>query len=341
MGIATAMNFQDIAESFWRVMRAILWRFFPQTSLRWRNGRLSQVAGFNWLVGLACMLLSAALLGVLLSVLQLLLHQTGVWTSQVAVRQNLLSEIDSLRPQALQVQSELATRLHSISQKKWMLNDLNEQVDALVSQWPNSNLRMPLLSQLQTLALQRGLQVIELKVAPSPNSHGFESSRLLLQMKGSERATYEYWQTLNRVFNNGVWLNVSWLLQADGQYLMAAHLHLWWDVEDASTDTGVEVRWADALMSKSNLDAAAIHSQDFSVHVFPDQSHSQMRLVGSGLSDATWALVKSGQQVLPVQTGQYLGSERVKVQFANDQGLWGDVDGGPLQKLLVWEVTKP
>ena len=86
MGVATAMNFQDVAESFWRVMRAILWRFFPQTSLRWRNGALSQVAGFNWLMGLACMFLSAALLGVL----QLLLHQTGLWPSQVALRQNLL-----------------------------------------------------------------------------------------------------------------------------------------------------------------------------------------------------------------------------------------------------------
>ena len=66
-----------------------------------------------------------------------------------------------------------------------------------------------------------------------------------------------------------------------------------------------------------------------------------MRLVGSGLSSSTWALVKSGQQVLPVQSGQYLGSERVKVQFANEHGLWGDVDDGPLQKLFVWEVAKP
>ena len=331
------MNFQDVAESFWRVMRAILWRFFPQTSLRWRNGALSQVAGFNWLMGLACMFLSAAFL----CVLQLVLHQTGLWRSQVAIRQNLLSEIDSLQPQAMKVQTELAIRSLWLSQKKLMLNDLIEQSDALVSQWPNSALRMPLLSQLQTLALQRGLQVIELKVAPSPNSHGFESSRLLFQMKGSERATYEYWHTLNRVFSNGVWLNASWLLQADGQYLMAAQMHLWWDVEDASTDTGVELRWADALMSKSTLDMAAIHSHDLSAHVFPDQSHAHMRLVGSGLSDVTWALVKSGQQVLPVQTGQYLGSERAKVQFANDQGLWGDVDGGPPQKLLGWEVAKP
>jgi hypothetical protein len=36
-----------------------------------------------------------------------------------------------------------------------------------------------------------------------------------------------------------------------------------------------------------------------------------------------------------------LGSERAKVQFANAQGLWGAVDDGPLQKLLVWEAVTP
>jgi hypothetical protein len=337
MGVSTAMNFQDITESFWRVMRAILWQCFPQTSLRWRNRALWQVAHFRWGAGLCWMFLSAALL----LLFQLLFHETGLWNSQTELRQNLVHELGRLRPQALKVQSEGEARANLISQKKSILNDLNAQSDALAAQWPNSAIRMPLLSQLQTLAIQRGLQVIELKVAPSPDSHGFESSRLFFQMKGSERATYAYWQTLNQVFTNGIWLNVSWRLQADGQYLMAAQLHLWWDAEDAYTDTGVELRWQDPLVPKSMLNAAAIHAHDLHVHVFPDQSHTQMRLVGSGLSSSTWALVKSGQQVLPVQSGQYLGSERVKVQFANEHGLWGDVDDGPLQKLFVWEVAKP
>jgi hypothetical protein len=74
-------------------------------------------------------------------------------------------ELGRLRPQALKVQSEGAARANLISQKKSILNDLNAQSDALAAQWPNSAIRMPLLSQLQTLAIQRGLQVIELKVA--------------------------------------------------------------------------------------------------------------------------------------------------------------------------------
>jgi hypothetical protein len=36
-----------------------------------------------------------------------------------------------------------------------------------------------------------------------------------------------------------------------------------------------------------------------------------------------------------------LGRERGKVQYANEQGLWGEVDDGPLQKLLAWEQAKP
>jgi hypothetical protein len=311
-----------------RGLRVIVWRCLPQISLKWRNGLLWKQAIVRWGVALSCVFLSAAFL----NLIQLLLHQTGWWTNPTVLNQTLMHELETLRPQALKVQAEGALRAQLMLQKKSALQDLNAQSDAVVAHWPNSALRMPLLSQLQTLAMQRGLQVIELKEAPAPDSHGFESSRVLFQMKGTERSTYAYWLSLNQVFSNGICLNSSWLRQADGQYLMAAQLHLWWDAEDASTDTGVEVRWQDPLVPKSKEQAP---------HVFPEQSHTQMRLVGTGLSGATWALVKSGQQVLPIYTGQYLGSERAKIQFANAQGLWGVVDDGPLQKLLVWEVAAP
>jgi hypothetical protein len=322
------MSLQQLAEEFWRWTRIVLWHLFPQTAVRWRNGVLWQSAGFRWGVLLGCVFLSAAFW----SLLQLTLHQTGLWVGQVGLRQNLTHEIESIKSQALQLQAEGATETLWLAQKQAALNDRLAESDAQVAEWLNSALRMPLLSQLQTRATQSGLQVIELKVAPAPDAHGFESSRLSFQMKGSERATYAYWQTLNQLLRNGVWLNLSWLLQADGQYLMTAQLNLWWDAQDAMTDTGVEVRWQDALVPKSHEPRP---------HVFPEQSHTHMRLVGTGLSGATWALVKSGQQVLPIYTGQYLGSERAKVQFANAQGLWGAVDDGPLQKLLVWEAVTP
>lgn len=331
------MNFQDVYERMACGLRVILWRCLPQISLKWRNGLLWNQAIVRWGVALSCVFLSAAFL----NLIQLLLHQTGWWTNPTVLNQTLMHELETLRPQALKVQAEGAVRAQLMLQKKSALQDLNAQSDAVVAHWPNSALRMPLLSQLQTLAMQRGLQVIELKVAPAPNSHGFESSRLLFQMKGSERSTYAYWLSLNQVLSNGIWLNASWLRQADGQYLMGAQLHLWWDADDASTDTGVEVRWQDPLLHKSILSDSFLKPNDLAVHVFPDHSHVQMHLVGSGFSDSTWALVKSGQQVLPVQTGQYLGRERGKVQFANEQGLWGEVDDGPLQKLLSWEQAKP
>ena len=322
------MSLQQLTEEFWRWTRTVLWQLFPQTAVRWRNGVLWQSAGFRWGVFLGCVFVSAALWGLL----QLTLHHTGLWVSQVALRQNLTHDIESIRAQALQLQAEGAAGTLWLAQKQAALNDRHAESDAQIFQWPNSALRMPLLSQLQTRATQSGLQVIELRVAPAPDAHGFESSRLFFQMKGSERATYAYWQTLNRLLSNGVWLNLSWLLQADGQYLMTAQMNLWWDAQDADTDTGVEVRWQDPLVPKSKEQAP---------HVFPEQSHTQMRLVGTGLSGATWALVKSGHQVLPIYTGQYLGSERAKIQFANAQGLWGVVGDGPLQKLLVWEVAAP
>ena len=77
-------------------------------------------------------------------------------------------------------------------------------------------------------------------------------------------------------------------------------------------------------------------------HVFPDQSRMHMQLVGVGNGEqTTWALVKSGYQVLPVQMDQYLGSEKVKIKYANAQGLWGEVAEGVVQKLLTWEAGKP
>ena len=334
------MTWIDLVDGFWGGLRYLLWKFFPKPSLLWRNGSLWHVAAFRWSVCLLVCGVSA----LFIFLLQHLLHQSGLWVSPVVRYTETMDAVQELKSQAQTVQIEGAARALLVSQKKVALDKLNAQHDNLLAQWPNSALRMPLLSQLQVLALKLGLKVIELKTQPSPNVLGFESSRIHFQMKGSKQATYVYWQNIDRVFVNGIWPSLSWVLQADGQYVLSAQLHLLWDMDDAFTDTGVEVRWHDALVPKLDLGAA---------HVFPEQSQAEMRLVGWGFSDAsvsqalpkmkqtTWALVKAGPQVLPVQSGQYLGQERAQILFANEQGLWGVVDDGLVQKLLAWEVPKP
>ena len=334
------MTWLDLVDGFWGGLRYLLWKFFPKPSLLWRNGSLWHMAAFRWGVSVVVCGVS----GLFIVLLQHLLHQSGLWHSPMALYSETKDAVQDLEVQARNVQIEGAAKTFLVTQKKVALDKLNAQHDDLLAQWPNSALRMPLLSQLQVLALKLGLKVIELKTQPSPNVLGFESTRIHFQVKGSKQATFAYWQNIDRVFVNGIWPTLSWVLQADGQYVLLAQLHLLWDVDDAFTDTGVEVRWHDALVPKLDLGAA---------HVFPDQSHAQMRLVGLGFSDAlasqalpkmkqtTWALVKAGPQVLPVQTGQYLGHERAQILFANEQGLWGVVDDGPVQKLLAWEVPKP
>lgn len=344
------MKWQEMLQELLGWLRKWLWHCFPKASLRWRNGALWRVAGFRWGVRLAMTVITAFMV----ALVQWLLHESGWRVSPIALRNDLIQEVHKLKSLSLQAQSNATAQNLLWFQKKAALHEMSEQVDTLVAHWPNSAMRMPLLSQLQAHALQMGLQVIELKALPSPDVHGFESSRVHLQMKGTEQATYAYWQNLDQVFANGLWPNLSWTIQPDGQYLLAAQLHLWWDADDALTDTGVEVRWLDSLIKKPVTQPALAH--DFSIdfgHVFPNQSHAHMKLVGSADSGSSafdlsrqppqmgWALVKSGQQVLPVRSGQYLGSERSKIHFANEQGLWGEMADGPAQKLLTWEANKP
>lgn len=108
------MSLQQLTEEFWRWTRTVLWQLFPQTAVRWRNGVLWQSAGFRWSVFLGCVFVSAALWGLL----QLTLHHTGLWVSQVALRQNLTHDIESIRAQALQLQAESAAGTLWLAQKK-------------------------------------------------------------------------------------------------------------------------------------------------------------------------------------------------------------------------------
>lgn len=344
------MNLQDRMESFWGWLRLGMWRLFPSASLLWRNDAMWQSAKVRrWLAS------SWFLMAVASTVcIQFFLHHSGLVPSSFAERNQLMENIHRYQIQVTQKQAEGAGRNALMAQAKEALNTMSAQSDAWVAHWPNSALRMPLLSQLQVLATRTGLTVVELKALPLPDAHGFESSGVQMQMKGSERATYAFWQSLDQVFVNGIWPQLSWVRQADGQYLLSAQVQLWWDADDAMTDTGVSVRWHDVLAFRGGPDAVVSQAlTPHAVHVFPNQSHLQMRLVGAGLSSAEssgpphqpahahWALVKSGQQVLPIQSGQYLGTERAKMLFANEQGLWGELGEGAVEKLILWEGKSP
>jgi Tfp pilus assembly protein PilP len=85
----------------------------------------------------------------------------------------------------------------------------------------------------------------------------------------------------------------------------------------------------------------------FQSHVLPDHPQAQMRMVGSVGSShtstpaASWAFIRSGNQIHAVQAGQYLGLEKVKVHSTDSKGLWLGGDEGQAPSLMAWELIKP
>jgi Tfp pilus assembly protein PilP len=131
-----------------------------------------------------------------------------------------------------------------------------------------------------------------------------------------------------------------------------------WDAEDAFTDTGVELqaRGRSAADAKVNLKQKLnninnINNSLQKSHLWPDQSLSQMRLVGAAQSadpsnkDWTWTLLQLGRQIQAVRPGQYLGIENRLVLSLDSQGLWLEGATGtelslPLT-LLEWDKVLP
>jgi Tfp pilus assembly protein PilP len=137
---------------------------------------------------------------------------------------------------------------------------------------------------------------------------------------------------------------------------LEGQLQLLWDAEDAFTDTGVEVqaRGRSAADAKVNLKQKLNDTNNISLqksHLWPDQSLSQMRLVGAAQSadptnkDWTWTLLQLGRQIQAVRPGQYLGLENRLVLSLDAQGLWLEGATGtelslPLT-LLAWDKVLP
>ena len=356
------MNVLVELETFWQQFRWALFKLCPACAVVWRNRLWGQSKRARWVLFFSWGTAAFVLIHWLVNVF--------FWTSG-GVRPShqlhvMTSEILSLQARAIQVKEVegAAQQQHLKSQNQ--LRELEDQSFQFMRYWPNSAHRMPLLSRLQNLAAQRGLHVVLLKSMLTPpavqsitqtlnlsaaNSMGLESTTLRLQIAGTERATFDYWQTLNRLLPNGLWTQLSWKLAPDGLYLLEGQLQLWWNPQDADTDTGVEVRWPEPLKSALRL---PLHL-DLLGHVFPGHSQAQMRVVGVGQrtassavlpttsssTSAAWTLVKSGNQILPVQVGQLLGIEKSKVTFTDAQGLWLASEGDHSQHLVAWEQLKP
>jgi hypothetical protein len=239
--------------------------------------------------------------------------------------------------QALQKANANALSL-THAQRNDALLEYQSQVDELILAWPNSAFRMQLVHRLQQLAQTKNLHIVQMKFTPMPDEQGFEAGALDFSLKGSQAATYAYWQSLNQLFQNGVWPKLIWRLLPSGEYSLEAQINLLWDAEDAFTDTGVELK-ADSLVKPKSL--------SLDDRVLPDHSVAQMRLVGTVQTLAEphtklfWTILQSGRQISSVRPGQYLGIENRLVLSLDAKGLWlGDEFGQP-STLLAWEKVAP
>jgi hypothetical protein len=249
---------------------------------------------------------------------------------QESMRQSAVQQTHALSLQAGLAQQDLLIRLHQA------------QVDDLLVAWPNSAIRLTLLHRLHGMAQQRGLLVQQLKLLPEPAVHGLEVSSLKFSVQGTEDAVHAYWQDLDQWLQNGLW--TSWVCrrQADGRFVLEGQLSLYWDAQDADTDTGVALQFEAAALANLQTASAAP-----SGHVLPKESQSQMRVVGVAQSSpssghgAAWTWVRSGSQTHLVRSGQQLGIEQSQAKWTDAQGLWLSSGPGQPDVRLDWEGVKP
>ena len=324
-------------------------RRWPAASLRWRNRQLFATAEARGWRALWVGSLSMFLVGVGWQ----MLSGAGLIHSHLDEMKQLQSEQATLQNHAtlLQIKSEalaLANEKTKASQMEYQL-----ALDELILAWPNSALRSQLIHRLQRMAHSQNLRIEQMALTPLPNEHGFEAGTLSFLVKGPEISTASYWKALNQLFQNGHWTALTWRRLADGSFSLEGQLHLLWDAQDAFTDTGVELQ-ANSRRAAGSAAEVKTNLNNFNAqksHLWPDQSLSQMRLVGAAQSvdplskDWSWTLLQLGRQIQAVRPGQYLGIENRRVLSLDAQGLW--LEGGPGTELrlpltlLAWEKVLP
>jgi hypothetical protein len=328
------MNLPEFKNLAVRKSVALVSKAWPQAALRWRNRTLFRSVWAR--VGRA--ILKCGVSMVFLFGAWQALTATGLVPSYRLQWQNMANaHMKRQAEQSLQIANSTALSLTN-AQRNHALLAYQAQVDELILAWPNSAFRMQLVHRLQQLAQTKNLHIVQMKFTPTPDEQGFEAGALDFSLKGSQAATYAYWQSLNQLFQNGVWPKLIWRLLPTGEYLLEGQINLLWDAEDAFTDTGVELQAASRVKAK-NLSVGE--------RVLPDHSVAQMRLVGTVQTLAEpqtklfWTILQSGRQISSVRPGQYLGIENRLVLSLDTKGLWlGDEFGQP-STLLAWEKVAP
>ena len=328
------MNLPEFKNLAMRKSVTLVSKAWPQAALRWRNRTLFRSVWAR--VGRAILMCGVSMVFLL-----------GAWQALTAaglmpsyrLQWQYMADAHMTRQaeQSLQIANSTALSLTN-AQRNHALLAYQAQVDELILAWPNSAFRMQLVHRLQQLAQTNNLHIVQMKFTPMPDEQGFEAGALDFSLKGSQAATYAYWQSLNQLFQNGVWPKLIWRLLPTGEYSLEGQINLLWDAEDAFTDTGVELQAASRVKAK-NLSVGE--------RVLPDHSVAQMRLVGTVQTLAEpqtklfWTILQSGRQISSVRPGQYLGIENRLVLSLDTKGLWlGDEFGQP-STLLAWEKVAP
>ena len=328
------MNLPEFKNLAMRKSVTLVSKAWPQAALRWRNRTLFRSVWAR--VGRAILMCGVSMV-FLLGAWQALTAAGLMPSYRLQWQYMANAHMTRQAEQSLQIANSTALSLAN-AQSNHALLAYQAQVDELILAWPNSAFRMQLVHRLQQLAQTKNLYIVQMKFTPTPDEQGFEAGALDFSLKGSQAATYAYWQSLNQLFQNGVWPKLIWRLLPTGEYSLEGQINLLWDAEDAFTDTGVELQAASRVKAK-NLSVGE--------RVLPDHSVAQMRLVGTVQTLAEpqtklfWTILQSGRQISSVRPGQYLGIENRLVLSLDTKGLWlGDEFGQP-STLLAWEKVAP
>lgn len=325
------MSDLEVLHNMARTMRLFCFRLWPRLFVRWINQTLW--SAFAWRMFNVFGPLLTAIICVS-SVWYVGVHELG-WVSHQLRWVQSQEDLNVLRASLTARQLKAASLATQMAQDRDSELALLSQIDEFTLPWPNSNVRLILLNQVEKMASQKGLHLLQLKMLKLKDVHGYEASSLHFNVRGTAWATETFWHWLDQKLPNGQWLYLKWSPTPDGRYALEGQIQMLWDAQDAMTDTGVEMAWRGAHELAAKVEGDALH-------VLPHQSQTTMRMVGSAQANGplgealSWAFVQSDAKVHVVKSGHNLGIENSKVQQANGAGLWLQDRDGQTAMPLAW-----